>query len=228
MTYKEMFEHGYSWFGMMPLSTDEARQLFNKGTDTVYRLYEDDTEGEVEDIKDIVWWGVYGVEDIKRCNILDVYQLNIISTYHDDNFNRDELYFQYEIISENNKEIITGWDSIEYQVWADSDEEVQELLCKNHIVENFYSIITKLNYEDLSDVIKRIYDCALQSETAMCCITNEEWDEEFNDEDYEMLVSDIMKYGLMEIDLRSNYRVITDFDLVCRINIKQRREPHNA
>ena len=228
MTYKEMFEHGYSWLGMIPLSPDEARQLFNKRTDTVYRLYEDDTEGEVEDIKDIVWWGVYGVEDIKRCNILDVYKINIISTYHDDNFNRDELYFQYEIISENNKEIITGWDSIEYQVWADSDEEVQELLCKNYIIENFYSIIAKPDFDDLSDVTIEIYEGVIRSESGIYCIEDCDWNEYFSDIEFMQLKQDIQKYNLTEIDLDDIFKVKAYFDLVCRINIKQRGEPHNA
>lgn len=43
----------YTWEGMKKITKDEAVKMFNEGRE-VYRLYEDGTEGLVEDIKDIL------------------------------------------------------------------------------------------------------------------------------------------------------------------------------
>jgi len=57
-----MYKHvGYVWPGMLRISVNEAKDIIQKGG-TVYRLYSDNTEGAVEDIKELDTTAEYGVE----------------------------------------------------------------------------------------------------------------------------------------------------------------------
>lgn len=57
-----MYKHvGYVWSGMLRVPTKEARSLLKSGA-SVYRLYPDNTEGAISDIKEIEDNGEYGVE----------------------------------------------------------------------------------------------------------------------------------------------------------------------
>ena len=46
LTQKDMFDYGYLWPGMTPLTRDEALSRYDNGL-CVYRLNDDDSEGEV-------------------------------------------------------------------------------------------------------------------------------------------------------------------------------------
>lgn len=65
ITYDEMCEYGYDWDGMFPLRKEKAMELFSHGMVTVYFLYEDNTEAEVDDPADIeqhdAGGGIFGV-----------------------------------------------------------------------------------------------------------------------------------------------------------------------
>ena len=58
---EEMTEYGYKWKGMLPLRGKSAKRLFELGV-TVYELRDDDTEGKVEKVDDIIKERLYGVE----------------------------------------------------------------------------------------------------------------------------------------------------------------------
>ena len=52
LTYEDMSDYGYTWPGMLPLTKEEAIDIFqNKGL-SVYRLFEDGTEKAIETIED--------------------------------------------------------------------------------------------------------------------------------------------------------------------------------
>lgn len=56
--YKQV---GYVWPGMLRVSTEEARKLFNEGA-AVYCLHTDNTEGAVSELDEIADCDDYGVE----------------------------------------------------------------------------------------------------------------------------------------------------------------------
>lgn len=52
---------GYVWPGMLRVSVAEAKKLLRRGA-AVYRLYPDNTEGAVTEVREIEKDGEYGVE----------------------------------------------------------------------------------------------------------------------------------------------------------------------
>ena len=52
ISVKDMQEYGYAWDGMLPLQQEAAEQLFHEDV-SVYRIYEDGTEGLVTDLEDL-------------------------------------------------------------------------------------------------------------------------------------------------------------------------------
>ncbi len=63
---ENMFRYGYTWNGMIPMSSAAARELFGKFT--IYALYTDGSEAEVtdkDDVEDGVMYGVH-LEDWNR------------------------------------------------------------------------------------------------------------------------------------------------------------------
>ena len=65
ISVKDMQEYGYAWDGMLPLQQKAAEQLFHEDV-SVYRIYEDGTEGLVTDLEDLQAHaqkgGLFGVE----------------------------------------------------------------------------------------------------------------------------------------------------------------------
>ena len=53
MNVREMYNYGYKWTGMIPLTAEEARNLF---------LYQDNTESSVESLEEISAPYLYGIE----------------------------------------------------------------------------------------------------------------------------------------------------------------------
>lgn len=41
MNVREMYNYGYKWTGMIPLTAEEARSLFLNDSIQIYRLYQD-------------------------------------------------------------------------------------------------------------------------------------------------------------------------------------------
>ncbi|MCL2671168.1 MAG: antirestriction protein ArdA, partial [Clostridiales bacterium] len=59
----DMYAYGYGWDGMIPLSKEGALALWDKGHE-IFRLYENDAEGAVDNRADIENFdGLFGVED---------------------------------------------------------------------------------------------------------------------------------------------------------------------
>jgi hypothetical protein len=58
---KEVYDNGYTWEGMKKISPAEALERFENG-DEVFILYEDDTEGAVEEICQFEVYGSYGID----------------------------------------------------------------------------------------------------------------------------------------------------------------------
>ena len=50
MNVREMYNYGYKWTGMIPLTAEEARNLFLNDSIQIYRLYQDNTESSVESL----------------------------------------------------------------------------------------------------------------------------------------------------------------------------------
>lgn len=83
VTQAEMNDYGYVWGGMLPLKPAMAKVLSK--VITVYRLYSDDTEAEIdrtEDIDNDIDAGrnyLYGVEKVDWYHYLISYITNIIN-----------------------------------------------------------------------------------------------------------------------------------------------------
>lgn len=64
ITEEEMYEYGYLWDGMLPMEKEAALKLFGKFM--IYRLYEDDSDGIVNNTDEIEEHakvgGIFGVE----------------------------------------------------------------------------------------------------------------------------------------------------------------------
>lgn len=48
MNVREMYNYGYKWTGMIPLTAEEARNLFLNDSIQIYRLYQDNLMHYVE------------------------------------------------------------------------------------------------------------------------------------------------------------------------------------
>ena len=66
MNVREMYNYGYKWTGMIPLTAEEARNLFLNDSIQIYRLYQDNTESSVESLEEISAPYLYGIEKQKR------------------------------------------------------------------------------------------------------------------------------------------------------------------
>ena len=66
MNVREMYNYGYKWTGMIPLTAEEARNLFLNDSIQIYRLYQDNTESSVESLEEISAPYLYGIEKLKR------------------------------------------------------------------------------------------------------------------------------------------------------------------
>lgn len=67
ITQADMVAYGYTWKGMTPLTEEQAIEIWSKDG-SVYRLYEDDSEGLVEggieEIRDHASrGGIFGIEN---------------------------------------------------------------------------------------------------------------------------------------------------------------------
>lgn len=79
LTYENMSDYGYTWPGMLPLTKEEAIDIFqNKGL-PVYRLFEDGTEKAIETIEDFDEFDadidMFGVEEkdwLRYTDTLDI------------------------------------------------------------------------------------------------------------------------------------------------------------
>lgn len=64
-TFSEMCQYGYTWWGMIPINVEHAKELYNAGR-SVCLLAEDGTECYAEGIEDIEFHakcgGIFGVE----------------------------------------------------------------------------------------------------------------------------------------------------------------------
>ena len=58
----ECKRNGYKWTGMIPLTAEEARNLFLNDSIQIYRLYQDNTESSVESLEEISASYLYGIE----------------------------------------------------------------------------------------------------------------------------------------------------------------------
>lgn len=61
MNVREMYNYGYKWTGMIPLTAEEARNLFLNDSIQIYRLYQDNTESSVESLEEISAPYLYGI-----------------------------------------------------------------------------------------------------------------------------------------------------------------------
>lgn len=62
MNVREMYNYGYKWTGMIPLTAEEAGNLFLNDSIQIYRLYQDNTESSVESLEEISAPYLYGIE----------------------------------------------------------------------------------------------------------------------------------------------------------------------
>lgn len=67
LSEQDMFDYGYTWDGMIPLTMDEALRVWDFENKPVYKLYDDGTESLIEDRDEIfihhdVYHGIFGIE----------------------------------------------------------------------------------------------------------------------------------------------------------------------
>lgn len=61
MTKQEMHEFGYLWDGMLPLTLEEALNLFKSPIPCqIYALFNDDSEAAMDTLSDIYEYSEYG------------------------------------------------------------------------------------------------------------------------------------------------------------------------
>ena len=61
-TQEEMYEYGYFWDGMIPLTKTQAIKEYISGG-VIYRLYSNDAEGMIDNLQEVLDWdGFFGVE----------------------------------------------------------------------------------------------------------------------------------------------------------------------
>lgn len=58
MNVREMYNYGYKWTGMIPLTAEEARNLFLNDSIQIYRLYQDNDS--------YVYYGCYTKQETVR------------------------------------------------------------------------------------------------------------------------------------------------------------------
>lgn len=62
----EMISYGYLWNGMIPIPEKLAKDIWLQGNLPVYRIYEDDTEGMIDEYEEFEshsqWNGMFGIE----------------------------------------------------------------------------------------------------------------------------------------------------------------------
>lgn len=66
VTQDDMHNYGYSWNGMLPLSYEKAKELWNKGL-PIYHLSRNDSEAAIDELEDIEDWNLtsedmFGIE----------------------------------------------------------------------------------------------------------------------------------------------------------------------
>lgn len=65
ITVTGMHEYGYTYKGMLPLTTKKAKELYKEGLE-LYVLYENDTETAIDDMDEIIEHGmkegIFGIE----------------------------------------------------------------------------------------------------------------------------------------------------------------------
>ena len=65
VTIEERNAYGYTYNGMLPISQETALTLFDNKSFTIYKLYEDGTEGEAETRDEILnFSGMFGIESV--------------------------------------------------------------------------------------------------------------------------------------------------------------------
>lgn len=76
----DMYEYGYGWSGMLPLTQSRAEELYRQDI-PIYRLYPDGTEGMVENVKELMHHdGLFGVEKVAWEKIIDCRNSNLAET----------------------------------------------------------------------------------------------------------------------------------------------------
>ena len=60
ITIKEMHDYGYTWDGMLPLTPEQAKELYP--FHPIFKLHADDAESLIEDIEEITDDYIYGIE----------------------------------------------------------------------------------------------------------------------------------------------------------------------
>lgn len=91
LSVKDMIEYGYKWAGMTPLTEEEVLSGAAKG-ETVYVLYPDNTEAEVETMSPYIGKGLmFGIEKEEMQMSQDL--LDIIATYMDDE-KREQVHYE--------------------------------------------------------------------------------------------------------------------------------------
>lgn len=98
MTSKEMYEYGYKWYGMIPITAEEARKIASEVQ--IFKLYTDNTEGEINDKKEITDEFIYGYgrlpKELKIIGLLIVSKENYESYIKSDKISNPEVKSVFE------------------------------------------------------------------------------------------------------------------------------------
>ena len=104
------------------------------------------------------------------------------------------------------------------------NEDFVKRAFKNLIYYEFDKYLELPKISECSDLLQEIYDCVCESDSTMCHISNEDWEDyyidKYSDNDLVVLQDEIKKYGLeeiVEIDT-GEYKIVGYGDLETRFN----------
>lgn len=80
---KKMFDYGYTWIGMIPFSTVFMAEDMFYSNQSVYKLYPDGTESEVEELDDFSSEFMYGKE--RPFHVIKIIEKAVIKIRNNEN-----------------------------------------------------------------------------------------------------------------------------------------------
>ncbi len=175
LTLKDMLDYGYSYTinKMLPLTKERAKELFESGA-SIYRIYENDTEGYVENWSEYEneHNGLFGIEAAEWEKLQTLSKTNVVLENSPESYSDyPKVYMQsysYAVENEETEEFMTS-----HKLNMDCKFDIQataDIYADSNNLDNFIKDITeKYGVERplyvLSRTIKQAYDDRYNPET---------------------------------------------------------------
>lgn len=128
------------------------------------------------------------------------------------------------ILSQNGKQIGNIIVSYEKKDLDNLDDKKKEKVFESLIYDDFEKYVSLPKVSKCSKLLQEIYDFVCESDSSMCHITNEDWNElysnRYNDNDIEKLKEEVKKYKLEDVISfnESEYKIIGYGNLETKFN----------